>query len=179
MILYNSVYEVEITEITKLELTTFKYDKIFDYMKLIDSEFSKIWNIFINKSNMILVAHMSAPCSCILHESELIILLDGYIVILDLNTYEMTAIDDFKNHGCFFAIYEYDEGYIIHGELEIIKLSNDFKIEWSFSGSDIFVRADGTECFRIIDDKVEVRCWDGLEVLLDIKGKVIKETYNK
>lgn len=184
MRLLNENYNIKIKEWNNFELDFDKeVDLLFDPKNHISSEFSKTWRISIDDTikhlNIILVDHVSAPCSCILHESELIILLDGYIAILDLKTYKLMTIDNLENHGCFFAIYEYDEGYIIHGEQELIKLSNDFIVEWSFSGSDIFVRADGSECFRIIDDKVKARCWDGLEVLLDTKGMVIKESYNK
>lgn len=178
----NDKHIVEIREWINLKSNE-EVDLLYDPHKHISSEFSKAWKISVSDSNkqhsIVLVDHMVASCSCILQKEELIILLSGYIAILNLNTYELTTIDNLENHGCFYAIYEYDDGYIIHGELEIIKLSSSFVIEWTFSGSDIFARADGTDCFEIVDDRVLVRCWDGLEVLLNSTGSIISETYNK
>jgi len=68
------------------------------------------------------------------------------------------------------AIYEFDGGYVIHGELEIIKLSATLEIEWVFRGGEIFVRLDGDCSFEIKGDKIHVVDWANVRYEIDRFG---------
>ena len=56
--------------------------------------------------------------------------------------------------GCNFAIYKFKNGYIIHGEIEIILLNFDLIKQWSFSGRDIFVTISNKEPFTIRENSI-------------------------
>ena len=74
-----------------------------------------------------------------------------------------TLIDKFKN------------GYVVYGELDILKLSPTFDIEWSFSGEDIFVSQDGSMPFQIANDTIYLSDWNGRKYTIDRYGKEITE----
>ena len=50
-----------------------------------------------------------------------------------------------------FEIYQYQESYIVHGELEISRLDKNGKIIWQQSGADIFTTIDGRQDFELTD----------------------------
>ena len=47
------------------------------------------------------------------------------------------------------------EGYIVHGELETIRIDNDWEIIEQFSGSDIFTTPAGRGVFNLSGDTIE------------------------
>jgi hypothetical protein len=66
-----------------------------------------------------------------------------------------------------FEIFAHNDGYIVHGELELSRLSRDGSIIWQFSGSDIFVTHAGTNDFVLEGDLIHATDWNGLEFTLD------------
>ena len=44
-----------------------------------------------------------------------------------------------------FEIFKIENGFIIHGELEITRIDNDGKIIWQHGGADIFVSQNGND----------------------------------
>jgi len=68
------------------------------------------------------------------------------------------------------AIYEFDGGYVVHGELEIVKLSSMFEMEWRFLGRDIFVSSDGDCPFEIKGNKIYVVDWLNIRYEIDRFG---------
>ena len=61
-----------------------------------------------------------------------------------------------------FEIYERDEGYIVHGELQISKLDDKGNILWQFTGNDIFTTPTGRNAFRIENDIIYATNWDNV-----------------
>lgn len=74
-----------------------------------------------------------------------------------------------------FEIYPHEEGYFVHGELSITKLTRSGQIEWQFSGRDIFVTPDGEDDFKLGDDRIVVRDWQGYVYTLNLNGKLIND----
>ena len=72
-----------------------------------------------------------------------------------------------------FEIYSREEGYFVHGELTITKLTKSGEIEWQFLGRDIFVTPEGKDNFKLDDDRIVVRDWQGYSYTLDLNGKLI------
>jgi hypothetical protein len=73
-----------------------------------------------------------------------------------------------------FGIVKYKEDYIIHGEVEITRLSNDGKIIWQQSGADIFTSLNSEkEDFVITDDYILATDWDNRKYKFDFDGKLI------
>lgn len=114
--------------------------------------------------------------SILLKDNELLVLLETTIITLDLTKMEINLIKCFSEQafGCYFSIQQFDDGYIIHGELEIIKLDKEFNKLWEFSYKDIFVNLSDEETFKIIEDKIYLTDWNNDKITLDKNGNVIE-----
>jgi outer membrane protein assembly factor BamB len=74
-----------------------------------------------------------------------------------------------------FEIFQYKSNYLIHGELEITCLDKAGRVNWKFSGSDIFTTPTGKDTFKIVDGMVYATNWDNVTFQLDANtGAVIK-----
>lgn len=73
-----------------------------------------------------------------------------------------------------FEILPFHKDYIVHGELEISRLSTNGEIIWQQSGADIFVGANSTrEDFQLTDTYILATDWDGRKYKFDFDGKLI------
>ena len=72
-----------------------------------------------------------------------------------------------------FRIFKIDNGYIIHGELQITRINNDGDIVWKQGGADIFVNPDGKDEIEITKDYIKVIDWENRVYKWDLNGKVI------
>jgi hypothetical protein len=69
-----------------------------------------------------------------------------------------------------FSINPFKNDFIIHGELEIIRIGQNGEIKWRFGGRDIFVSTNKNINFKINDDSIEVTDWEGYKYLIDENG---------
>ncbi len=56
-------------------------------------------------------------------------------------------------------IFKIENGYIIHGELEITRIDENGKIIWQKGGSDIFMTVDGNDDFEVKDNHIKATDW--------------------
>lgn len=68
-----------------------------------------------------------------------------------------------------FEIFKCENDYIIRGEVDIIRITDNGDILWKFSGKDIFVTQSGVNDFFIKDDFVFVKDWEENEYKIDCK----------
>ncbi|OSZ82338.1 hypothetical protein CAP35_03460 [Chitinophagaceae bacterium IBVUCB1] len=76
-----------------------------------------------------------------------------------------------------FTISKFKEDYLIHGELQIVRLSKQGDIKWVFSARDIFVLPNRESQLLIDNDVISIKDWQGYIYYLDENGKVLKEDY--
>ena len=62
---------------------------------------------------------------------------------------------------------------IIHGEMEITMLDNEFNKMWSFMGKDIFASVSGKEPFEICKDRIKLYDFEDNYYEIDFCGKCI------
>ena len=67
------------------------------------------------------------------------------------------------------------DGYLIYGEIEIIKLDNKFNTAWKFSGKDIFVSISGKNAFELTEQSIKLYDFEDNFYELDFNGNVICE----
>ena len=73
-----------------------------------------------------------------------------------------------------FEIFKYKLDYIVHGEVEISRLSADGDLIWQQSGADIFVTPKSNEDdFVVTDDYILATDWDNRKYRFDFDGNVI------
>ena len=80
-----------------------------------------------------------------------------------------------------FGIYEIDNGYIVHSELEIYKITEEGDIVWSFSGNDIFagLKADDEYYISIDEGRIRLRDFNDDYYILDLNGNLLESSLNK
>ncbi len=73
-----------------------------------------------------------------------------------------------------FEIFEYQEDYIVHGELEISRLGHTGNILWQQGGADIFVSLNGAnDDFAVTKEYILATDWDGNKYKFDFDGNII------
>lgn len=65
----------------------------------------------------------------------------SYTVQIDIFNGTLIAHNKFASHGCYLGIFKIEEGYLIHGEIEIIMFDFHLNKKWTFEGEDVFVSA--------------------------------------
>lgn len=76
-----------------------------------------------------------------------------------------------------FEIFELNRDFIIHGELEISRISHDGKIIWQRGGADIFTTLDSKEDdFRLTDKYIFATDWENRKYQFDFDGNEIENT---
>lgn len=74
-----------------------------------------------------------------------------------------------------FEIFKYKTDYIVHGELEISRLSADGYIIWQRSDADIFTTLDSTDSdFIVANDHILATDWENRKYKFDFDGNEIK-----
>ena len=76
--------------------------------------------------------------------------------------------------GCNFSIYKIENGYVLHGEIEITMLDLDFIKKWSFSGKDIFASVSGKQPFEIRDDFICLYDFEDNYYEIDFNGNLLR-----
>jgi len=72
-----------------------------------------------------------------------------------------------------FRIFKINNGYIVHGELQITRIDNEGKIIWKQGGADIFVNPNGKDDLEINDDFIKAVDWENRVYKWDLDGKEI------
>ncbi|MDD4564210.1 MAG: hypothetical protein PHE79_01795 [Eubacteriales bacterium] len=177
--------DINIDDTYSLESTDNRhYDFIFNPESLTRNDFTKVFAIkasdgFDEPKNIALIGSLySCAKDCaVLEDSQLIVLMNSAVTVIDLDTFKLIEHKEFSDFGCFFSIYPFDMGYLVYGELEIVKLNKNLEIEWDFSGADIFVSPDELiNPFSINGDTIELYDWNGSFYLLDKSGNQINRT---
>ncbi len=186
MHLKNTAYliDISIDDTYSLESTDNKpYDYIFNPESFTRNDFTKVFSIRVSNGfdDPVNIALIGSLYSCakdcaVLEDSKLTVLMNSEITVIDLDSLKLIEHKELSDFGCFFSIYSFDKGYLVYGELEIVKLSNTLEIEWEFSGADIFVSPDDSiNPFSINGDTIELRDWNGNYYHLEKSGNQIKK----
>lgn len=78
-----------------------------------------------------------------------------------------------ENSVTCFGIYTCTSGYIVHGEVSILKINRLGQIEWEFFGKDIFTTVEGIDDFQVNDRYVVAKDWEYNVYKIDIlSGKI-------
>lgn len=132
MFIKNDIYQISIDkdETFSLESTDNKpYEILLNPDNLKKSDYFKAFYISIeancNKRQIVLVGSLfgSDDNTAILDNNDLIILMNTMIIVIDCLTLTIKTHRHIPDNGCYFSIYRFNSGYIVYGELEIVKLT--------------------------------------------------------
>ena len=88
----------------------------------------------------------------------------------DLNLIWKTQADQ----ATCFEIFNLQDSFIVHGEMEISKLDLNGNILWQNSGADIFTTEKGIDDFEITDSFIRATDWENRIYKFDFDGKLIE-----
>ncbi|OXB07870.1 hypothetical protein [Flavobacterium pectinovorum] len=79
--------------------------------------------------------------------------------------------DTFTN----LSIYQHENDILIHGELEIFRITKEGNIVWSFGGRDIWVNIEGIPEFTIEESTIRLFDFESNEYVIDFNGNQIED----
>lgn len=108
-----------------------------------------------------------------LEKDELIISCGSDFISVNLNRLELNwKIKPDIIH--LFEFYDFENGYLLRGEVAIYKIDKSGNIEWSFGGKDIWVNIDGEPEVQIFEDYILLTDFNGEKYKINFEGKVLK-----
>jgi hypothetical protein len=105
-------------------------------------------------------------------ESSILICVSNFVFCLSLPELNLIWKLD-VDWSSVFGIYKMNEDFITHGEIDISRINIKGKLVWQHSGSDIFVLPGSENSFKIIDNLVICKSWDGREYNFNYEGKIV------
>ena len=113
-------------------------------------------------------------CSAILEGDILILLHRNYVTSVDLTNGKAKS-RELNVWGESYDLIRMADGYLVHGEFEIIKLDNALNTLWEFSGRDVFVSGSGKKSLEITEKSIILYDFLDNYYELDFCGNLIKE----
>jgi hypothetical protein len=184
MVLENNKYRINIeidTTYTVKSTDNREYDLIFQVEDYPKGHMYKAFSIaIVNEETTHLIAIVgscySEPYHCAtLEDNRLVVLMDNTIIFIDIERIKIIKSILINDFGICFALYRFKNGYIVHGELEVIKLDLNANVEWRFSGADIFATSK-EDNFTVLENEIIVEDWQGYIYHIDENGHEIKNT---
>lgn len=105
----------------------------------------------------------------------------GLIVCCSNTVFKLTIPDldlewkTISDSATCFGIHYLDEGYVVHGELEITRLDKDGKIVWKQSGRDIWTTPESCDDFVVYDDYILATDWQHNRYKFDFNGNLLED----
>lgn len=156
------------------------YDEVYNVDSLHDIDLTKTLCVYIScasyskKIAFISSCYSSDENCAVLDDNILTILQDDIVIQMDMASccvIKYKKIDTFSN---LWHIYQFNDAFIVHGEIEIIRLNKYLEVVWSFSGSDIFVTIDiPHEAFQMCDDRIKLYDFNGNYYEINYEGELV------
>ncbi|MBB4804355.1 hypothetical protein HNP37_004442 [Flavobacterium nitrogenifigens] len=111
--------------------------------------------------------------SFIIENDKIWIIVSNKIYCLEIPSLEIIwrkEFDQFTN----FHIHKLEEDFVIHGELEIFRITKEGEIIWRFGGLDIWINPEGKNEFTIENHFIRLFDFESNEYVLDFNGKELE-----
>lgn len=164
------------------------YDKVNEIEKidLDDPDFCKLIEISVNgngtEKNALIIASYHTPIDSFVapHKNGLFLMLNEILCVFDPETLEIIDQSEIDPFGTMFEIHQYKDDYILYGECEIYRISDDLKVKWIFGARDIFVRCDtDAPAFEMKEDRIGLYDYQENYYEINYDGKLITERINE
>ena len=116
--------------------------------------------------------------SSLIDNNQLLVCCCDTIFCLTLPNLELKWKTQADQATCF-QIFQQQDDYIIHGELQVTKLDKDGNQKWEFGGADIFVSIDNEEEFKLETDGILLTDFAKTKYKIDFEGKLLWDTYKR
>ena len=149
------------------------FDYIYDFEKYKNEEFKNILSvevITLEKTTKIALycnyCGNYEPCTILKHDKLIIVKFNTFYEF-DLNTNKIRYII-FSNMAGAIGLYDMEDGYLIHGEMCLVKTDYDLNKLWDFYGKDILVSRNGNANINITNKKIELTDFEGNNYIIDL-----------
>lgn len=112
--------------------------------------------------------------SFIIEDNKIWIRICNKIYCLEIPSLELIWKKEFDNFTNL-SIHKLEEDIIIHGELEIFRITKEGEIVWHFGGRDIWINIQGKTEFSIEDKAIRLFDFESNEYVLDFDGNQIED----
>jgi len=110
--------------------------------------------------------------SALIDNDSLIVILGDSIFSISLPDLSLNWVAVCEDCAVCFEIFNCIDGYIIHGEVSIIKINKLGKVEWEFFGRDIFTTPDSVDDFKVYNNYIIAKDWEYNSYKIDIKNGI-------
>lgn len=141
-------------------------------------ELMKLFRIDVTHRPSLIGGILSCVTDCAVLEGNVLTILQNHTITqYALPDVSLLTRRHYHADASWFSLYAIPDGYIVYGEMEVLRLSRDLAVVWSFSGPDIFVYPDGPPAFAIDRQRrrIELYDWDGTYYELDYDGQLLLE----
>lgn len=156
------------------------YDVVLNPCNYKKSDMSKTFSIHINLFEREFYIALIGPfysyddnCA-VLDDETLTVLQDDIITQIRITDGSIIRHIELDCFGCNLAICKVENGYVLHGEIEITMLDLDFAKKWSFSGRDIFASVSGKQSFEIRDNIICLYDFEDNYYEIDFNGNLLR-----
>ena len=155
------------------------YDKT---IQLEETDFCKLFEIRVEShgdvSRVLLIASYHTPEDhfVAMHEEGMFFMLNDILCIFDPVDLKISRMKTISPMGTMCEVHPYGKDYILYGELEIYRISENMEAIWKFLGVDVFFRCDSDDpAFEMKSDRICL--YDFLENYyeIDYDGNLITE----
>jgi len=182
MCLVNDIASISICEIT--DISSHTVNIVYDLENYSSQDYKEILLIEINtEAGIRKVALYCDFCGnfeycTVLHQENLVLAKFNSVYMINVCTGEI-QYKCFSDMAGALRLYLLGDGYLIHGECEIVKLDFEFNTQWTFSGKDIFTSLNGKEAFNIFDDRIELIDFSGNTYTVPLTPEFAKQVMKK
>ena len=87
---------------------------------------------------------------------QLFMLLNDVMILFDPADLKITKQKELGLiMGTMIAVYSYKDDFIVHYEMDIMRIDHELNVKWDFGGSDIFVRWQSNDpAFVMKEDRI-------------------------
>jgi hypothetical protein len=113
---------------------------------------------------------IDSETSFVIDDSVLYIIAKDMVYSLnipDLSLNWSKAIDSL----CCLAIHRLESDFLVHGELDIIRIGRDGQIKWRFGGRENWINPSGKPEVTIKTNHIELIDFDSYKYIIDFNGK--------
>lgn len=183
MNLFNDKYEINIKEdyVYTMNSTDNKsYDFVINSLPKNTNHYTAFELEVFTYSNasetsiVIIGDYASSIYNCaVLKDDELVVLQNEAIIKLNLDSFESNVFRINDTFGTYMAIYEHNDNYIIHGELEIRMIDSSFDTIWTFSVKDIIINFPPEHPLCLNQNYISFYDFDYNYYEIDYNGKLL------
>ena len=110
----------------------------------------------------------------IIEDDKIWIISCAQVYCLEIPTLELIWKRDFDSFT-LFSLYKLENDFIIHGEVEIFRITREGEIIWSFGGRDIWVNTKGKTEFSIENNIIKLYDFESNEYIIDFDGNQLED----